>query len=115
MHKSICIKLLLLDQAALHDLPHSLRSRYANDQHSRGGCWLAFFLLQGVVVGVEGVGKRILKQNGIKVPHWLAAVITLSLQMSLAHVLFFPGVTNAKIDAKSYVLQRWHSLCSVLV
>ena len=70
--------------------------------HTRNWCWLLFFVLQGIFVGLEGFGKMWLKRSGVTMPHGLAVGITVSLQMWLAHILFFPAVTDAKLNVKVY-------------
>lgn len=86
--------------------------RYGNDMHTRNWCWLLFFVLQGVIVGLEGFGKMLLKRSGVIMPHGLAVGITVSLQMWLAHILFFPAVTDAELNVKVYValLNIYHVL-----
>lgn len=81
--------------------------------HTRNWCWLLFFVLQGVFVGLEGFGKTWLKQSGVTMPHGLAVGITVSLQMWLAHILFFPAVTDAELNVKVYaaLLGSYRFLC----
>ncbi len=74
--------------------------RYGNDMHTRNWSWLTFFGVQGIIVGLEGVGKKLMTKTGCSVPHWLAACVTVSLQMWLAHALFFPALTDARLPVK---------------
>ena len=69
--------------------------RYAENRHTVAWKWLWFFTLQGVVVGIEQLGKKVLKRNNLAVPTVIAVGVTVPLQMWLAHMLFFPPCTDA--------------------
>ncbi|KAL0042074.1 hypothetical protein WJX77_002411 [Trebouxia sp. C0004] len=97
-------------------LMHEVIYWYGNDMHTKNWSWLTFFGIQGIIVGFEGVGKKLMTKKGFTVPHWLAACLTVSLQMWLAHALFFPALTDAKLPAKLHgaLVTNYHSLLSVL-
>ena len=46
------------------------------------------------IVGIEGLGRQLLKSYKVAVPTVLAVGITVSLQMWLAHFFFFPPCTD---------------------
>ena len=91
--------------------------RYGNDMHTRNWGWLIFFGIQGIIVGLEGVGKKLATKKGFTMPHWLAACVTVSLQMLLAHTLFFPALTDAKLPVKlrGALVRNYHSLVGVVL
>lgn len=68
--------------------------RYAEDRFTVGWKWLTFFVIQAAVVGIEGLGRQLLKSYKVAVPTVLAVGITVSLQMWLAHIFFFPPCTD---------------------
>ena len=51
-------------------------------------------------MGLEGLGRKVTNKNNITVPTLLAIGITLSLQMWLAHIFFFPPCTDADMTGK---------------
>ena len=51
-------------------------------------------------MGLEGLGRKVTKRYNITVPMLLAIGITLSLQMWLAHIFFFPPCTDADMTGK---------------
>ena len=85
--------------------------------HTRNWSWLIFFGIQGIIVGLEGVRKKLMTKKNYTVPHWLAACITVSLQMWLAHVLFFPALTDARLPVKlrRALVRTYHSLVGVVL
>jgi len=85
--------------------------------HTRNWSWLIFFGIQGIIVGLEGVGKKLTTKKGFTMPHWLAACVTVSLQMWLAHTLFFPALTDAKLPVKlrGALVRNYSSLVGVVV
>ena len=89
--------------------------RYGNDMHTRNWSWLIFFGVQGVIVGLEGFGKKLMTKTGFNMPHWLAVCVTVSVQMWLAHALFFPALTDARLPVKlrGALLRNYHSLVGV--
>lgn len=85
--------------------------------HTRNWSWLIFFGIQGIIVGLEGVGKKLKTKKGFAVPHWLAACVTVSSQVLLAHFLFFPALTEAKLPVKlcGALVRNYHSLVGVVL
>ena len=51
-------------------------------------------------MGIEQIGKRVLKRYRVVVPTVLAVGITVPLQMWLAHILFFPPCSDADMTDK---------------
>ena len=51
-------------------------------------------------MGIEQIGKRVLRRYKVVVPQVLAVGITVPLQMWLAHLLFFPPCTDADMTDK---------------
>ncbi len=91
--------------------------RYGNDMHTKKWSWLTFFGIQGIIVGLEGVEKKLMTKRGFTVPHWLATCITVSLQMWLAHALFFPALTDARLPVKlrGALVRNYHNLVGVVL
>lgn len=94
---------------------HEVIYWYGNDMHTRNWSWLIFFGVQGVIVGLEGFGKKLMTKTGFNMPHWLAVCVTVSVQMWLAHALFFPALTDARLPVKlrGALLRNYHSLVGV--
>ncbi|KAL3134953.1 hypothetical protein ABBQ32_007913 [Trebouxia sp. C0010 RCD-2024] len=57
-------------------------------------------MIQAVVIGTEGLGRKLLKRYNVKVPRLLAIGVTVALQMWLAHIFFFPPCTDADMTGK---------------
>ncbi len=85
--------------------------------HTKKWSWLTFFGIQGIIVGLEGVEKKLMTKRGFTVPHWLATCITVSLQMWLAHALFFPALTDARLPVKlrGALVRNYHNLVGVVL
>ncbi len=74
--------------------------RYAEDRHSKDWKWLTFFVIQALIIGIEGMGRKVFKKYHVAVPKWLAVCVTVPLQMWLAHIFFFPPCTDADMTGK---------------
>lgn len=74
-------------------------------------------MIQPVIVGIEGLGKKVLKRYNVAVPIALAVVLTLTLQMWLAHILFFPPFTDADMTGKVLggLVRNFHALQALVM
>ena len=57
-------------------------------------------MVQAVLVGIEALGRTLLRRYKVTVPRVLAVTITVPLQMWLAHTFFFPPCTDADMTQK---------------
>lgn len=57
-------------------------------------------MIQGIIIGVEALGRKLFKRYNVVVPTVIAVGITVPLQMWLAHVFFFPPCTDAAMTDK---------------
>ena len=74
-------------------------------------------MIQPVIIGIEGLGKKVLKRHNVAVPTALAVVLTLALQMWLAHMLFFPPCTDADMTGKVLggLVRNYHALKALVM
>ena len=78
---------------------------------------MAFFMIQAVIVGIEGLGRKVFTKYSIAVPAALAVAATVPLQMWLAHILFFPPCTDADMTGKVLggLVRNYHALQALVV
>ena len=78
---------------------------------------MAFFMIQAVIVGIEGLGRKVFRKYSIAMPTALAVAMTVSLQMWLAHILFFPPCTDADMTGKVLggLVRNYHSLQALVI
>lgn len=78
---------------------------------------MAFFMIQAVITGIEGLGQKVFRNHSVSVPTALAVAMTVSLQMWLAHILFFPPCTDADMTGKVLggLVRNYHALQALVV
>lgn len=74
--------------------------------------WLAFFTIQGPLVVLEGIARRFLRSQNIKVPWVVSWCMTLSVLLVLGDLLFFPyvvksGITQQVLDNIYQSIPQW--------
>ena len=71
----------------------------------------------GVIIGIEGLGRKVFRTYSIAIPTVLAVAATVSLQMWLAHILFFPPCTDADMTGKVLggLVRNYHALQALVV
>lgn len=71
--------------------------------HTRNWAWLTFFSVQVPLMALEAMGKKLMKQNNLRLPRWLSISLTMAVLLWLADAFFFPpaldtGLADRVVD-----------------
>ncbi len=78
------------EKARVRPFTAVLLSRYMMGIHTHNWAWLTFFSIQVPFMALETVGKKVMKQQHMRLPRWLSILMTMAVLLFLADTFFFP-------------------------